>query len=128
MTQTQAPPAVVLCPFWVRFFQRGDGEWMAHCSESACDQLDLERSDWRERFEMERSETCGLGWGKVSGVMPCVITRTVMNGGGQEALWNAHLLRAGFPEGQVTPPTLTDEQWGRYIEAFLAWTPPQVQR
>ncbi len=125
-TQTHAP--VVLCPFWARFFQRGDGKWMAHCSSAACEQMEIDRPGWREFGEVLRSKHCGLGYvdGAADGSPAIVVSGmgTISSAArinGTASDWDYWLRGKGL---RSDPRHVTDEQWSRYIDAFMDWQPP----
>ena len=110
-----------LCPYWARFFQRPDGDWISYCSKKACDELDKERPGWRERGEWERENACQLGWTvRDAEITPHVLTKGMRanNLNVSIRVRRDKLLRlAGIA---ATFPVLIDAaQWDRIVAAFI---------
>ena len=124
---SQAVGLVRLCPWWSRYFQRGDGKWMAYCSKAACDQMEQDRPGWKERVEGEFSEKCLYGFDEDNAsLQPIILVRGSLDYGawGQIAAreWAIHLIKHGLVTAP-RPDVMTDALWQQYIDAFMEWEP-----
>lgn len=125
-TQTTGVP-VLLCPYWARFFQRPDGHWIAYCSKRACEELDSQRPGWRDYGEFPRAERCQLGYGElmakqVPGVVSDITHAQDLDPTLQRSL-RIYMQQREVPITRIQ--ALNDEDWDRYVQAFIAWKPPQ---
>lgn len=122
-------PSLVLCPYWARFVVLQSGMWMAHCSKTACDRLDIERPGWKEHAEFAVGERCQLGWQTESSISePMVLVPGLESSFPNIMLtdrfvrvrhrWTAHLRLYSLSMAAVD---MDDALWDRYVEAFLKW-------
>ena len=124
----QSIDLVKLCPWWAKYFRRGDGEWMAYCSKAACEEMEQDRPGWRERVEGEFQEECMLGWGEeLAESMPGIIIAASLrhptnSEDGVLGRWFKHLRGFELPH-RVMVHLMTDDLWQKYIDAFMEWEP-----
>ena len=102
-----------ICPYWARFFQRGDGWFLAHCSARAYTRYQEEHPHWQDEFP--REERCILGFSR----REATLFPSLIIGNFETGEWT--LYRSAMENREEYHIYLTDEMWSALVTHFLSW-------